>query len=281
MFWLSVRLTSVSSWTADTPRPPAGRCQTAATPRQSRPKDLWPTRRRRLSSDLPVRFSHNDEHESFLSPTFPKHFETWPRQCKQLANTPQPEVAEANLICATPKRVGFLWSHVKSSMVPLKGSACLQKKGGKRKRKENYIKSIFSFLLRVIASLWGTLHTRVNVFTVLNYRMFFPQLATWWQCCTVLFGPQPNILAHRESVTLWYLSPIFWLIALWVEWMDIVEGWQYCNIFQWWWWRRQQKQQQQQQQQLWDEEQIWLNGEPSKRYFLSEFHISLCVIHSP
>lgn len=108
VFWPSVRLTLVSSWTADTPRPPAGRCQTAATPRQSRPKDLWPTQRRQLASGLPVRFSHNDEHESFLSPTFPKHFETWPRRCKQLANTPQPEVAEANLICATPKRVGFL-----------------------------------------------------------------------------------------------------------------------------------------------------------------------------
>lgn len=105
------------------------------------------------------------------------------------------------------------------------------KKGGKRKRKEDYTKSKFPFLLRVTASLWGTLHTRGNVFTVLNYRMLFPQLATWWQCCTFLFGPQPNILAHRESVTLWYLSPIFWLIALWVERMDIVEVWPILQYF--------------------------------------------------
>lgn len=66
----------MASWTADTPGTPAGRRQTTATPRPSRLKRFWPTQRPRLSDDLPVPFPHNGEHELFLSPASPKHYET-------------------------------------------------------------------------------------------------------------------------------------------------------------------------------------------------------------
>ncbi len=78
-----VCLTSVASWTADTPGTLAGRCQRAAALRPSHPRSSWRTQRRVLSAVWKVHSSHSGELGLFLSPVCPKHSETWPKTALQ------------------------------------------------------------------------------------------------------------------------------------------------------------------------------------------------------